>query len=126
MEFVKKPLLCDKDIMHTNDISTYGLLAQESLREYSNSVNSKQVDFKSRRNGNGSGSVKGSFAKSDGKCHKCGKNGHIQKDCKSKGNGSGYNIPKKSMNELPEWVTTKPADSDNKYLTTATMNINEK
>ena len=32
----------------------------------------KQVDFKSRRSGNGSGSEKGSFAKSDGKCHKCG------------------------------------------------------
>ena len=31
MEFVKKPLLCDKDIMHTNDITTYGLLAQEPL-----------------------------------------------------------------------------------------------
>ena len=28
MEFVKKNLLCDKDVMHTNDITTYGLLAQ--------------------------------------------------------------------------------------------------
>ena len=28
MEFVKKPLLCDKDVMHTNDITTYGLLVQ--------------------------------------------------------------------------------------------------
>ena len=46
MEFVKKPLLCDKDVMHTNYIITYGLLAQEHLREYSNIVNSKQVDFK--------------------------------------------------------------------------------
>ena len=40
----------------------------------------KQVDFKSRRSGNGSGSEKGSFAKSDQKCHKCGKKGHIKKD----------------------------------------------
>ena len=32
MEFVKKPLLCDKDVMPTNDITTYGLIAQESLR----------------------------------------------------------------------------------------------
>ena len=47
MEFVKKPLLCDKDVMHTNNIITYGLLAQESLREYNKIVNSKQVDFKS-------------------------------------------------------------------------------
>ena len=31
MDFVKKPLLCDKDVMHTNDITTYGLLIQESL-----------------------------------------------------------------------------------------------
>ena len=37
--FIKKPLLCDKDVMHTNDIITYGLLAQESLREYSNIFN---------------------------------------------------------------------------------------
>ena len=59
----------------------------------------KQVDFKSRPIGNGSGSGKGSFAKSDGKCHKCGQKGHIQKDCKSKGNGYGGNTPKKSMNE---------------------------
>ena len=34
----------------------------------------KQVDFKSRRSGNGSGSGKKSFARSDGKYHKCGKN----------------------------------------------------
>ena len=39
----------------------------------------KQVGFKSRRSGNGSGSEKGSFTRSDGKCHKCGKKGHIQK-----------------------------------------------
>ena len=42
----------------------------------------KQVYFKSRRSGNVSGSGKGSFARSDGKCHKCGKKGHIQKDCR--------------------------------------------
>ena len=35
----------------------------------------KQVSFKSRRSGNVSGSGKGSFAKSDGKCHNCGKKG---------------------------------------------------
>ena len=28
MEFVKKPLLCDKDVMQTDDIITYGLLTQ--------------------------------------------------------------------------------------------------
>ena len=42
MEFVKKPLLCDEDVMHTNDIITYGFLAQESLREYGNIINSKR------------------------------------------------------------------------------------
>ena len=82
--------------------------------------------MKSHSSGNDSGSRKGSFAKSDGKCHKCSKKGHIQKDCKSKGNGSSGNTPKKSMNELPEWVTTKPVDSDNQDLTTSTMNRNDK
>ena len=32
MDFVKKPLLRDKDVIHTNDIITYGFLDQESLR----------------------------------------------------------------------------------------------
>ena len=39
MKFIKKPLLCDEDVMNTNDIITYGLLTQEYLREYSNIVN---------------------------------------------------------------------------------------
>ena len=73
MEFVKKPLLCDEDVMHTNNIITYGFLAQKSLREYSNIVNSKQGDFKSRRSGNGSGSGRGSSARSDITCYKCDK-----------------------------------------------------
>ena len=42
MEFVKKPLSCDKDYAQTDDIITYGLLVQESLREYINIVNSKR------------------------------------------------------------------------------------
>ena len=62
----------------------------------------KQVDFKIRSSGNCSSSGRGSSARSDGKCHKCGKKGHIQKDCRSKGNGSSVNTPKKSINELPE------------------------
>ena len=28
MEFIKKPLLCDKEFMHTDDIITYGFLDQ--------------------------------------------------------------------------------------------------
>ena len=42
MEFVKKPLLCDKDVMQTDDIIAYGFLAQESLREYSNNGKPKR------------------------------------------------------------------------------------
>ena len=42
MEFVKKPLLCDEDVMQTDDIITYGLLVQEYLQEYSSIVNSKR------------------------------------------------------------------------------------
>ena len=32
MEFVKKPLLCDEDVMQTDDIITYGFRAQEYLQ----------------------------------------------------------------------------------------------
>ena len=93
-----------------------------------NSINKalKQVDFKSRHSGNGSGSGKGSFTRSDGKCQKCGKKGHIQKECRSKGNGSSGSTHNKSINEIPEWVTRKPVDSDTKDLTTATMTHNDK
>ena len=86
----------------------------------------KKVDIRSRRSVNGSGSGRGSSARSDITCHKCGKKGHIQKDCRSKGNGYSGNTPKKSINELPEWVTRKPVDSDTKDLTTAIMNRNDK
>ena len=124
MESVKKPLLCDKDIMQTDVIITYGILTQEYLREYSNIVNSKQVDFKIQRSGNGSGSERGSSDRSDKTCHKCGKQGHTKKYCRSKGHGSSVNSPKKSINELPKWVTRKPVDSDNKDLITSTMTYN--
>ena len=86
----------------------------------------KQLHFKIRSSGNGSGSGKGSSARSDITCHKCGKKGHIQKGCKSKGNGSSNKLPKKSTNELLEWVNRKPIVSDTKDLTTATMNSNNK
>ena len=86
----------------------------------------KQVDFKSRRSGNVSGSGKGSSARSDITCYKCGKKGHIQKDCRSKENRYSGNSPDKSTNDLPEWVIKNPVDSDTKDLTTATMNLNNK
>ena len=96
------------------------------MQVYSNIVNSKQVDFKSRRSGNGSGSERGSSARSDKTCHQCGKKGHIKKDCRSKGHGSSVNTPKKSINELPKWVTRKSVDSDTKDLITATTTHNNK
>ena len=86
----------------------------------------KQVDFKSRRSGNGSGSGKGSSARSDITCHNCGEKVHIQKDCRSKANGSIGNSSKNSTNEIPEWVTKKPVVSFIKYLRTATMTRNDK
>ena len=81
----------------------------------------KQVYFKSRRRGNGSGSGRGSSARSGITYHKCGKKGHIQKDCRSKGNVSSGNPPNKSTNDLPEWVTKNPVFSYTKDLTTATI-----
>ena len=86
----------------------------------------KKVDLKSGLSGNGSGSGKGSTARSDIPCHKCGKNGHIQKDCRSKGNGSSGNPPKKPTNELPEWVTRNPVVLDTKDPTTANTARNNK
>ena len=67
----------------------------------------KQVDFKKRRSGSNSGSGRGSSARSGITCHKCGKKGHIQKNCRSKGNGSSGNLSTKSTNEIPEWITKK-------------------
>ena len=86
----------------------------------------KQVAFKSQNSGNGSGSRRGSSTRSDKTCHKCGKRGHIQIYCRSKENGSSGKTPKKSINELPEWVTRKPVVSDTKDLTTATMTHNDR
>ena len=62
----------------------------------------KQVNYKTQNSGNSSGHGRGSSARSDTTCHKCGKKGHIQKDCRSKGNVSSGNSSKKSTNDLPE------------------------
>ena len=86
----------------------------------------KQVDFNSRGSVNGIGSGKGSSARSDITCHKCGKKGHIKKYCRSKVKGSSGNTPKKSTNELPEWVTMKPVVSDTNDPTTSTITRNSK
>ena len=84
----------------------------------------KQVGFSSRCSVNSSGSGRGSSSRSDITCHTCVlKKGHIQKDCKSKVNGSSRNSPKKSTNVLPEWVTKNPVLSGTKDLTTATLTI---
>ena len=42
MEFLKKLLLCDKEVTQTDDIITYGFLVQGILQEYSSIVNSKR------------------------------------------------------------------------------------
>ena len=59
-------------------------------------------------------------------CHKWVKKGHIKKYCRSKGNSSGGNPPKKPANELLESVTKKPVVSDTKYPETFTMACNNK
>ena len=59
-------------------------------------------------------------------CHKCSKKVHINKDFRSKGNGSGGNPPKKYAKDLPEQVTKKPVVSYTKDLATATMTCNNK
>ena len=97
------------------------MVIEQSINKYL-----KQVDFKIRRSGNGSGSGRGSSSRSDITCHTCVKKGHIQKDCKSKVNGSSRNSPKKSTNELPEWVTQNHVVSDTKDLITSTMTRNNK
>ena len=85
-----------------------------------------QANFKSLRSGNVSGSGRGSSYNSNVICHKRGKKGNHQKDCKSKRNGYGGNPYKKSTDELPEWVTRKPIVSDTKDMATSTMTHNNK
>ena len=65
----------------------YTMYIEQSINKSLN-----QVYFRSRYSGNGSGSGKGSSARSYITCHKCCKKGHIQKDCRSKGNGSSVEI----------------------------------
>ena len=86
----------------------------------------KQADFKSLRNGNDSGSGGEWYVKSDFNCHKCGKKGHIKKYCWSKGNSSSGNLPKKSANEIPVWVTNNTVVSYTKDLATATTSCNNR
>ena len=86
----------------------------------------KLFDFKSRCSGDVIGSGGGSSSKSNVTYHNCGKNGHDQKDCRSKENGSTGNLPKKSTNVLPEWVTNKPVVSYTKITATSTMTHNNK
>ena len=59
-------------------------------------------------------------------CHKCVKKGHIQKDCRSKRNGSSGSPTKKSEKELLEWVTNNPVVSYNKDLATDIMTLKKK
>ena len=92
--------------------------------EHSISKALNQVDLKSRSSGNGSGSGGGSSIRSDNTFHKCGQRGNLKKDCRSKGNGSSGNPPKKSADELPGWVTEKPIISHTKDTATATMTRN--
>ena len=55
---------------------------------------------------------------------KCGKKVHIMKDCQSKLTGYSGNPSKKSINELPEWVTKKLVFPDTKDLATSTTTRN--
>ena len=84
----------------------------------------KQIDLKCHHSGNGSRYGGGSSVKSNMTCRKCGKKGHINKDCRSKVNDSSGNPPKKYANDLPEWVNRKPVVSDTKDLATYIMTRN--
>ena len=87
--------------------------------------NMEKVYCKIRHKGNDNKSGVGSSTKSVVTCHKCGKMGHIKRDCKSNINVSGGGIYKISTRNLPNWVTKKPMNSDVENLTTATMNRNK-
>ena len=82
----------------------------------------RQVDSKILLSGNSSSSGGELSIRSDMTCHRCGKKGHIQKYCRSKVNGSGGNQPKKSPNDILEWVHKKHVVSDTNFLTTDTTN----
>ena len=60
-----------------------------------------QVEFKGCNSVNGSGSVVGSYAKSNLICHKCGRNGYFQKNLRSKGNCYKVNSIQNPTEKIP-------------------------
>ena len=77
-------------------LKAYTVVIEQSIKKAL-----KKVDFNSRHSVNVSGSGGGLSTKSNTTCHKFGKKGHLNKDYRSKVNGSVGNPPKKSVNELP-------------------------
>ena len=64
----------------------------------------------------------GSSTKSVITYHKCGKKGHLKRNCKFNKNGSDGELSKISTVKLTKWVTKKPLISDVENTTRATMN----
>ena len=60
----------------------------------------KKVYFNIHYSINGNDSGIGSYDRLDVTCHKCGKQGHIKRDCSYKGNCSNGNSHHKSKNEI--------------------------
>ena len=104
------------------------LLMKSSTVEVKDPVNNTVEKFNSkiRHNFKDINSVVVSSTKSVATCHKCGKKGHIKRNCKSNINGSDGGLSKRSTRELPKWVINKPVISYVPYLTTDTMNCNNK
>ena len=82
--------------------------------------------FKRRQNEKFNDSGIGSSTNSVATCHKCSQKFHIKIYCRSNINGSDGDLSKRSTRKLPKWVTKKPVISDVEYLTTSTMNRNNK
>ena len=131
-EFIKKLRVCDMYVISPDELITYESLSPSLTKAYTLVIqlsiykDLKGVDFKSRCSGFYSGSVGGSYVKSNVTCHKCDKKGHIQKYCTENVTGSSGNSPNKYTNYLPEWVTKKPVVSDTKDLAPFTMTPNIK
>ena len=85
----------------------------------------KKFIFKIRNNGKYNDFCVGLSTRSYINCHECDKKGHIQRYCKSNGNGSGGNLSWTPIKELILWFKNNPIISDVEFMEKNSMTCNK-